>query len=162
MLRSFLIVAIVFLTAVSCDNTIVKSEHQALDGASWNKNNTIRFSFSELDTVQKHHIFLHIRNDENFPFSNLFLLTEFGYPNGDFIKDTLEFNMAKPDGTWLGKGQGSIKENKLWFRENIVFPTSGVYTLEIQHAMRKNGSIPGIIDLEGITDVGFEIVKSKE
>ncbi|WP_298474917.1 gliding motility lipoprotein GldH [uncultured Maribacter sp.] len=162
MLRSFLILVAVFLTAVSCDNAIVKSEFQTLDDASWNKNNVITFNFSEIDTVQKHHMFINIRNDQNYPYSNLFLITELGYPNGDVVKDTLEFNMALPDGTWLGKGQGSIKESKLWYRENIVFPSSGVYTLEITHAMRKNGSIPGVIDLEGVTDVGLEIVKSKE
>ena len=70
--------------------------------------------------------------------------------------------MAQPDGTWLGKGYGSIKENKLWFKENIVFPSAGVYTLRLSHAMRKNGNVDGVINLEGITDVGFEIVKSNE
>lgn len=162
MLRSFLILITVLITVVSCNDAIVKSEFQTLDGASWNKSNVLKFNFSEIDTVQKHHIFINVRNDQNYPYSNLFLITELGYPNGDVIKDTLEFNMALPDGTWLGKGKGSIKENKLWYRENIVFYASGVYTLEIAQAMRKNGSIPGVVDLEGITDVGFEIVKSKE
>ena len=70
--------------------------------------------------------------------------------------------MALPNGQWLGKGYGSIKENKLWYKENIVFPSSGVYTLQISHAMRKNGNIEGIVDLEGITDVGFQIEKSNQ
>jgi gliding motility-associated lipoprotein GldH len=60
----------------------------------------------------------------------------------------------------LGKGNGSIKESKLWYKENIVFSTSGVYTIEVSQAMRKNGNVSGIINLEGITDVGIEVTKS--
>ena len=69
--------------------------------------------------------------------------------------------MAMPDGKWLGKGYGSIKENKLWYKENIIFTVKGVYTLQISHAMRKNGKADGIMELEGITDVGFLIEKRK-
>ncbi|WP_298485251.1 gliding motility lipoprotein GldH [uncultured Maribacter sp.] len=162
MLRSFSLSIIILLLLVSCNDTTIKSEYQSLKDASWHKNDTITFNFSELDTIAKHHIFINVRNDQNYPYSNLFLITELNYPNGDVVKDTLEYNMALPDGTWLGKGKGSLKESKLWFRENIVFPSSGVYTLQIVHAMRKNGTIPGVVDLEGITDVGFQIEKSKQ
>jgi gliding motility-associated lipoprotein GldH len=78
------------------------------------------------------------------------------------VRDTLEYEMAKPDGQWLGTGYGSLKENKLWYKENVVFPSSGVYTLEISHAMRKNGQVDGIVELEGITDVGYLIEKSNQ
>ncbi|MGB5429116.1 MAG: gliding motility lipoprotein GldH, partial [Eudoraea sp.] len=40
-------------------------------------------------------------------------------------------------------------------------PVKGVYTLQISHAMRKNGNADGIMELEGITDVGFLIEKRK-
>ena len=65
--------------------------------------------------------------------------------------------MALPDGKWLGKGYGSLKENKLWYKENIVFPLQGVYTLKVAHAMRQNGTVEGVSELEGIPDVGFQI-----
>ena len=67
-------------------------------------------------------MFVNVRNDNSFPYSNLFLITEFEYPNGETFIDTLEYEMALPNGQWLGKGYGSIKENKLWYKENIVFP----------------------------------------
>ena len=146
----------------SCNDSIVKSDYKATNNGFWNKENTIEFNFSEIDTLQQHNIFVNVRNDQNFPYSNLFLIVELTYPDGNMIKDTLEFEMALPDGSWLGKGHGSIKENKLWYKENIVFPSSGVYTLKVSHAMRKNGKIDGVENLEGITDVGFEIVKSNQ
>jgi gliding motility-associated lipoprotein GldH len=70
--------------------------------------------------------------------------------------------MAEPTGEWLGTGLGSVKESKLWFQENIVFPDSGVYKVNISHAMRRNGDVEGLHVLEGITDVGLEIEKSTQ
>ena len=154
------LVGVVFL--VSCDDSIVKTDYKPTTNGSWNKDSVVEFNFTGLDTINKHDMFINIRNDNTFPYSNLFLIAELDYPNGDTVTDTLEYMMAQPDGTWLGKGYGSIKENKLWYKENVVFPASGVYTLRVSHAMRKNGNVAGVVNLEGITDVGFEIVKSNE
>ena len=159
-MRSTAYVIVVFLVFASCKTDIVKTEYQVLSGGVWNKEDTLQFTFQEPDTVQQYNMFINVRNDDNYPFSNLFLITSFTTPQGEVLQDTLEYNMALPDGTWLGKGNGSIKENKLWYKENIVFPSSGVYTLEVIHAMRKNGNVSGIVGLEGITDVGIEITKS--
>ena len=157
---SKIIVAIaITVILVSCNSNMVKSEYSPTDGGVWNKDDVLEFTFSELDTVQGHDMFINVRNDETFQYNNLFLIAELNFPDGNTVTDTLEYEMALPDGTWLGKGYGSLKENKLWYKENIVFPTSGVYTLRVSHAMRKNGDVNGVMNLEGITDVGFEIVK---
>jgi gliding motility-associated lipoprotein GldH len=148
------------LLFVSCDSSIIQSDYRATTDGKWDKDTILEFNLSELDTVTPYHIFINLRNDETYEFSNLFLIAELNYPDGASIKDTLEFEMTMPNGEWLGKGAGSIKENKLWYKENIVFPVKGVYTLKIAHAMRKNGTIKGIIDLEGITDVGYQIEKT--
>ncbi len=159
-MRSILSTLIALLVLVSCDSNVVKSEYRSLNKGIWNKDETLEFSFSEMDTVQKHDIFIMVRNDNSFTYSNLFLIASLTTPEGEVTKDTLEYAMALPDGTWLGKGSGSIKENKLWYKENIDFPSTGVYTVTISHAMRKNGTVSGIVGLEGITDVGVEVTKS--
>ena len=143
----------------SCNNKTVFASYTATDNGSWAQDNVEQFEFSELDTISSHHMFINIRNDETFAYSNLFLIAELNKPNGETITDTLEYEMAMPNGEWLGKGYGSLKENKLWYQENIVFESSGVYTLRLTHAMRKNGSIEGVMNLQGITDVGFQIEK---
>ena len=67
--------------------------------------------------------------------------------------------MASPTGEWLGTGMGSVKESKLWYRENVDFSNMGVYKLRVAHAMRKNGEVDGLENLLGITDVGVEVEK---
>lgn len=159
--RSLIFIAL-FAVMVSCSEALIKSDFQATDNGSWAKESTVEFTFSEMDTLQKHDMFINVRNDNTFPYNNLFLIAELNFPDGEIVTDTLEYEMALPDGTWLGKGYGSIKENKLWYKENIVFSSSGVYTLRLAHAMRKNGKVNGVENLEGITDVGFEIIKSNK
>lgn len=159
--RIFLFV-LTLLLLISCSENLVVSKYKATEGGSWNKDNIMEFSFSDVDTLSSHDMFLNIRNDDTYPFSNLFIIAELNFPNGQTIRDTLEYEMARPDGQWLGKGYGSIKENKLWYKENIIFPVKGVYTLQLSQAMRKNGAADGIVELQGITDVGFEIEKASE
>lgn len=146
----------------SCNSDLVFSQYRATNGAAWGNDETVKFDFNAPDTISRHHLFINIRNDNQFPYSNLFLIATFSFPDGTTVKDTLEYEMALPDGTWMGKGMGSVKENKLWYKENIIFPFNGVYTLELVHAMRKNGSVEGIQSLPGISDVGLDIEKSKE
>ncbi|MEO9893618.1 gliding motility lipoprotein GldH [Aurantibacter sp.] len=158
--RKLLVVGILLLLVFSCNTATVKTEYKSTENGTWLKDSIVQFTFSELDSTARYNMFINVRNDQTFAYNNLFLIAEMNFPSGESVRDTLEYEMAMPDGTWLGKGYGSIKENKLWYKENIVFPTSGVYTLQLSHAMRTNGAVEGVVSLKGITDVGFEIEKS--
>jgi gliding motility-associated lipoprotein GldH len=157
--RLLVVLALCSLFLLSCEQGLVYSEFQSLKDGNWDKEDIKEFRISELDSISTYQMYINVRNDNSYPYSNLFLITAFEYPNGETFIDTLEYEMALPNGEWLGKGYGSIKENKLWYKENINFPVKGVYILSVGHAMRKNGAVDGIIELQGITDVGIEITK---
>ncbi len=161
-MRNILFVSLITILFVSCTDTLVYSEYSATTNGSWNRDDIKRFEVKDLDSLSPHDVFIMVRNDNTFPYSNLFLIAEINTPNRQIIRDTLEYEMAKPDGQWLGKGFGSVLENKLWYKENIVFDDAGVYTIKLSHAMRQNGKVEGIDNLKGITDVGIEIERSKE
>jgi len=65
--------------------------------------------------------------------------------------------MANPDGSLLGEGFTDIKESKLFYKDKIKL--NGISKVHIKQAVRENGKIPGVAELEGITDVGFRIEK---
>jgi gliding motility-associated lipoprotein GldH len=81
------------------------------------------------------------------------------FPNSEVVSDTLQYAMAKPDGEWLGTGF-DVKESKLWYKENVKFPSSGNYKVTVQQAVRKLGNVQGDQALDGITDVGITIEKA--
>ncbi len=157
----YVLIAFLMISFTSCDSKQEFDEYTSIPKASWNKQNTVTFLFSINDTVQKKNLFINLRNNKNYPFSNLFLIAEMDFPDGQKIVDTLEYDMTDVTGKFLGKGFTDIKENKLFYKENITFPKSGEYTFSVRQSMRKNGEVEGVASLDGITDVGFRIEKTQ-
>lgn len=151
------IVAIgLLLMFVSCDSNMVVSEMKDMPGY-WDKNEVLEFRVPRLDSLKKYDLFLHLRNTNDYPYNNIFLIASIEFPHGKTITDTLEYRMANPDGTWIGTGIGTVKENKLWYKENVSFFEEGTYTFRLSHAVRNNGAVHGVTQLEGITEVGYSI-----
>ena len=155
-LRSLVFILSVLVSFTSCDDTQVYDQYITVS-ETWEKDEKVSFELPELDPNKKYNLFINVRNTNDYRYSNLFLIRDMKFPNGKVITDTLEYQMAAPDGKWLGVGFSDIKENKLWYKENINFTEEGVYTVTLQHAMRKNGEVSGINSLQGITEVGFRI-----
>lgn len=121
----------------------------------WHKDSIVDFSFQSPDTIDLYNFFIHIRNTQDYSFSNLFLITSIKFPHGKIVVDTLEYKMASQDGKLLGEGFGSLKYNKLWYKEALRFTEKGEYNLKIRHAMRKPNQVKGISKLKGIKEIGF-------
>lgn len=157
---SWLLLALVSLFVVtSCDSKAVYDEYKSIPN-KWHKDSVASFNFKAPDTVKNYNLYVNLRNTNDYKFSNLFLIVELNYPNGKAVKDTLEYKMAAPNGELLGTGFSDIKENKLWYRgykSSFRFSETGDYKVNIQHAMRKNGDVNGVLNLEGITDIGFRV-----
>lgn len=144
----------------SCDEKRVFDEYKPLNG-KWKKEDVIRFTFNQNDTINPYNLFLNIRNNNEYSFNNLFVIVTLKQPDSLVKIDTLEYAMANPDGSLMGEGFSDVKESKLWYQENFVFKQKGNYTIEIQQALRETGSVAGVEELNGVTDVGFRIEKIK-
>lgn len=157
------VVLIVCIVFSSCDSNRVFDEYKSVSN-QWNKDSIISFNVTPPDSINSYNLFVNLRNNNDYKYSNLFLIVEMNYPNGKTIKDTLEYKMADPTGKLLGTGFTDVKENKLWYKgydQPFKFNETGEYKINIQHAMRQNGQVSGIDNLEGITDIGFRIEHSK-
>lgn len=156
---NFLFLAILFF--VSCDTKAIFDSYESLPN-QWNKNKKVTFKFQAPDTINNYNLFINLRNNNAYNFSNLYVITGLEYPNGKTIIDTLEYKMATPDGKLLGEGFSDVKENKLWYKghkQSFVFSEIGEYTFKIEQAMRKYDEVKGVDDLKGITEVGFRVEK---
>ncbi len=143
----------------SCDSDRVFDKYTSLEKNSWLQDVPINFNFKIVDTTSRNNLYLNIRNNKDYLYSNLFLITHLIFPNGKKIVDTLQYEMADKNGKFLGTGISEIKHSRLFLKQNSIFPLSGKYKMLIWQAMRKNGSVNGIKKLTGITDVGFRIEK---
>ena len=160
-----LLVAVIFCFLItSCDSKAMFDIYKSVPN-QWHKDSVASFNFKAPDTTRNYDLFVQLRNTNDYKFSNLFLIVELNYPNGKAVKDTLEYKMAAPNGELLGKGFSDLKESKLWFRgfkKPFHFEEQGDYTVNIQHAMRNNGEVNGIENLEGITDIGFRVEQAQK
>ncbi len=147
------------LLFVSCDKKRIFDEYREIDG-SWHKKQKIAFSFEQNDTVQEYNMFVNIRNNDEYPYNNLFLIVSMLQPDGVTKVDTLEYQMANPDGSLMGEGFSDVKESKLWYKENAKFPKVGKYVVTVQQAVRETGKVPGVEQLQGVSEVGFRIEKT--
>jgi gliding motility-associated lipoprotein GldH len=146
-----ILVAILFF---SCDKKRVFDQYKSV-GSAWHKDSIVTFNLPELDSTKRYNLFVTLRDNNNYPFNNLFLIVGLEMPNGFTKVDTLEYEMANPDGSLMGDGFSDIKENKLFYKEKVRF--RGKYKVNIKQAVRENGKVPGVTALEGITEVGFRI-----
>ncbi|MBL4662817.1 MAG: gliding motility lipoprotein GldH [Flavobacteriaceae bacterium] len=160
-MHKFFAVLMLLLVSISCDSDMVVGEMRDLPGY-WDKNETLEFKIPALDSLKNYNVFLHLRNTNEYPFNNVFLIASIEFPHGKIITDTLEYRMAYPDGAWMGTGIGSVKESKLYYKESVSFFEEGVYHLTVSQAVRNNGSVHGVTQLEGITEVGYSIEEANQ
>ena len=148
---------------MSCDTNTVFSDHKTYP-KKWHKDSLAIFEFTPKDTINPYHIFINLRTEKQYQFNNLFLIVALEYPNGKVQKDTLEYAMADKNGKLYGEGW-AVKAHKLWYKgynSPFVFEENGTYQINIGHAMRKNGAVKGIVELEAVTDVGISIEEKAE
>ncbi|MFV8341508.1 gliding motility lipoprotein GldH [Flavobacterium sp. XS2P39] len=153
--NSALLLLIVILFC-SCDKKRAFDEYKSV-GSEWHKDSIVTFNLPELDSTKRYNLFVNLRANNNYQYNNLFLIVALELPNGFTKVDTLEYQMADPEGALLGNGFSDIKESKLYYKENVKF--RGKYKVHIKQAVRETGKVPGVVLLDGITEVGFRIEK---
>lgn len=150
------ILLLVIFCFFSCDKSQVFDEYYTFKNG-WDKKNTINFTFEQEISKKPNNLFINLRTTDEYEFNNLFLIAKLEQPSGKIKVDTLEFQMANPDGTMLGEGFSDIKESKLWYKEKYVFSEKGTYKVSFQQAVRQTGKVKGVEKLQGITEIGFRI-----
>ena len=156
-LKNSFIYFLVLIVLVSCDKKRVFDEYKSV-GNGWHKDSIVSFDLPALDVKKQYNLFLNIRDNNDYPFNNLFLIVSMEQPNKKTLVDTLEYQMANPDGSLLGEGFTDVKDSKLVYKERMKF-TPGAYKVYVKQAVRQTGKVSGVKELKGITDVGFRIEK---
>ena len=117
---------LIFCILTSCvDSNVIRFDKEILNG--WDLEESIKFEIS--DTIDfSSNVFFYLRNNNDYPFSNIFLIASLKSNQKVYETDTLEYMMADNKGKWLGKGYSDIKESKLLWKRNwnslLLFLTS--------------------------------------
>lgn len=137
----------------SCDPGMVYDHFEKVDGQGWSWADKKRFEVLMEDSVNSYNVYANIRHTKDFPTSNLYLFITITGPNNSELRDTVELQIAKPNGKWLGSGFGNVKFVRKRFKTDVRFAHTGRYVFGVEQGMRIE-SIP-------VTDVGIRIEKYK-
>ncbi|MDD3771354.1 MAG: gliding motility lipoprotein GldH [Weeksellaceae bacterium] len=148
-INSLVFILIVFVFFIQCEPPHFYQEQKSVKN-EWNKDLALNFSFEIKDTLGKYNFFFLSRNNNEYPYSNLYLFTKLTTPKGEIFSDTLHYYLAFQDGEWVGTG-GNLKELYLLYRENISLKDTGTYEFSVWHGMREE-KLTGIEDLSLIVD----------
>ncbi len=157
-LRRHLFSALAAMTALlchACTSDVAFSQYVQLPEDVWNKDSLAIFRADINDTIGVYDVWINTRNDNDYPFSNVWLFIDVFSPDGHHRRDTLDCTLAYPDGTWVGGGWGSLFSTRTPYMSAVRFPRSGPYTFRVSQGMRSD-------DLQGLHDIGILIQKHKE
>jgi gliding motility-associated lipoprotein GldH len=136
-----------FLT--SCRKDVVYSQFCSIPSEIWIADEVASFDYKIEDIHADYRMLVYVRHTERYPYQNMWLFID-----DSRHKDTIEFYLADDRGQWLGDKHHGFIEMQILLEENYHFADTGMYHMTIQHGMRDSL-------LRGVTDIGFEVVKSE-
>lgn len=151
--KGIFFISLILMLLASCDQGDFYFEEVAKLDNSWEATDFKSFDFPVKDSVQEYTMYFIVRNNNNYAYSNIYFFTKLKSPNGEVIADTLEYQLAYPDGEWMGFGMGDIKQNTLVYKEKLALKDTGKYQVSVAQAMRES-------DLKGIEDISLMIEKN--
>lgn len=137
------------LLLASCDSEMVYDEYISLEKGMWKWNDVAVFKMEVEDTLSLNNIYVQVRHSTDYPMSNLYMFVNVKGPGGDFRRDTVNLILATPEGKWIGKGTGRLRELRLLYKSQTRFGKAGLYDFSIEQAMRK-AELP-------VSDVGLRV-----
>lgn len=141
-----------FLLCISCQKGSVYHQSVVLPAHGWNMNNQLLFSDSlPVTTPNSLHRQLTLRNNNAFPYQNLWIYIK-TFTSDSTRVDSINWQLAKQDGTWLGKGWGSLYTNT-YNLPDLIFSEQDTlrwFRMELMQGLRDSL-------LTGISDVGLRL-----
>jgi gliding motility-associated lipoprotein GldH len=132
---------------------MVYDQYSSTEDGLWRWQDAKEFFVEITDTVSLNNIYLQVRHTVEYPLSNLYLFVHVKGPSGQFKKDTVNLVLANPDGKWIGRGTGNLRELRLLYRKHTKFSQQGTYTFTLEQGMR-NPELP-------VTDLGVRVERIK-
>ncbi len=145
---------LLLLVLSACQFNETYSEFRDFPEKGWNRYDTLFFS-PKIETSGNYNLFIDTRNNNLYPYQNLWLFISCKQDSITLFTDTVEIELADKLGNWHGSGWGSLYEYSFPYKMNFHFPVAGKnYTFKIVQGMRD-------YELKGIESAGFHIEKAE-
>lgn len=145
----FLAAVCLCFLAFSCEAPALYDQYQAIENTTWEKDKAYYFTFQITDARIPYDLTLEVRNNNLYPYQNLWLFCQEEPPIGPMKRDTIECLLADAFGKWYGHGI-SLFQSSFPLRTRYLFPHEGQYTFSFRQGMRSER-------LTGIQEIGLRV-----
>jgi gliding motility-associated lipoprotein GldH len=148
---TFILAGVFFFLFSTCTQNEIYFEFRSLAKGEWDKQEVLRFEVPVSDIASTYDVLLEVRNNNDYPFRNLWLFVDYQMPDGKIRSDTIDVELADIYGKWYGKGI-NLYTYTFPYEWNVQYPDTGIYIYTVRQGMRIN-------PLKGISDLGLKILK---
>jgi gliding motility-associated lipoprotein GldH len=155
MLVKKIIVVLLILVMVSCEETGLFEKVVFMPKQEWAYANKPSFSFDVKDTISSYQVYFLIRHSDAYEYNNIWINVSSQMP-GESIQQYQKFEIPLATANrWLGSGMDDIYDHRvLLYREPVKFRKPGSYTITIAQDMR-------VDPLKQVFNVGLRLEKIK-
>ena len=122
----------------SCTTVDLYEKTVAIPGHQWKSSFKPSFTFTIKDTNSLYQIFLILRHNEKYNFSNIYVNLYASVPGQDSaLKIQQDLLLASPEKGWLASGMDDIYEHRLKLGEPQTL-NAGTYTFILEQIMRED------------------------
>lgn len=150
-MRKVVLLAVISLLLLSCQQGVVFTEFKALPGCGWEADSMVKFIPVLEDSIAVYNMQLTVRHTDRYAYQNLWLFVDVKHDSVLLRRDTIEAMVANDRGEWLGSGVSKYTLPLLYV-ENVQLQ-NGEYEVVVQQGMREDV-------LQGITDLGLKVIRN--
>ncbi|MGA1398482.1 MAG: gliding motility lipoprotein GldH [Schleiferiaceae bacterium] len=120
---------------------------------AWYADSMLVFDVPVSDTTNTYRVEVEIRHAGTYAYRNLYVGRDVLNRSGTLYHDTAEFQLATPEGGWIGDGIAGLKTIALAYRaEGLKFSKPDTFRFRLQHLMRDE-------PLQGIHSVALKLYR---
>ncbi len=143
---------LVWITACVPDH--VFDENVPVKDYQWYYKDTAAFEVNIQDTVAAYNIYVNIRHNGSYAFSNLWIFVHTQKPGGPWERKRVELPLADKTGRWYGANMSDVYDQQIPIQYKAQMPRKGLYRFVLEQNMR-------VDPLENVMAVGIRLEKAK-
>lgn len=146
-------IVLLAMATVGCSTSPEFAIVQDIPNEAWFADSLLVFDVPVRDTTTTYRVELEIRHAGTYAYRNLYVGRDVLNRSGTLYRDTAEFQLATPEGAWVGDGIAGLKTVSLAYRsEGLKFAKPDTFRFRLQHLMRDE-------PLEGIHSVALKLYR---
>lgn len=135
LINTLLTLSLIIMFA-SCDEARIMDENKEIPSYGWDYKNKLGFDFEIKDTNRVYNVYVNVRANNDYAFSNLFVMLHQRTPGNKDTSFRRELTLIDLNGKWLGRGLGDLFDFQLPVMERVRFKEKGLYHFDLEQNMR--------------------------